>query len=159
MLRNMASVYILYKEKVLLLYRIGSRVVDPSWCGIGGHFEKEELNDAEACVLRELFEETGIHETDINNLCLRYVTIRLKSNEIRQNYYFFAELRNNPQREYICNEGILEWVDKDKALEREMPFTAKLCLKHFLEIGQNTQTIYAGIVTEKGVEFTELIEF
>ena len=55
-LRNMTTIYILRDNKVLMLYRIGSRVVlTPSWCGIGGHFEKEELNDARACALREIF--------------------------------------------------------------------------------------------------------
>ena len=46
-LRNMTTIYLFREGKVLMLYRIGSRVVlQPSWCGIGGHFEKEELNDA-----------------------------------------------------------------------------------------------------------------
>lgn len=43
--------------------RIGSKVVEPSWCGIGGHFEKTELNNARACVLRELYEEMKIPES------------------------------------------------------------------------------------------------
>ena len=37
-LRNMASVYIMDGDRMLLLYRVGSRVVAPSWCGVGGHF-------------------------------------------------------------------------------------------------------------------------
>ena len=59
-LRNMTSIYISCGTKILLLYRIGSRVVPPSWCGIGGHFEPDELNDPRTCVLRELEEETGL---------------------------------------------------------------------------------------------------
>ena len=43
-LRNMTSIYILREDCLLLLYRVGSRVVEPSWCGVGGHFEPEELN-------------------------------------------------------------------------------------------------------------------
>ena len=58
------------------------------------HFEKEELNDARACALRELYEETGIAEEEIENLSLRYITLRRKNDEIRQNYYFFADLYN-----------------------------------------------------------------
>ena len=51
-LRNMTSLYILKDDKVLLLYRQGSRVVNDKWVGsAGGHFEPEELNDARACVL------------------------------------------------------------------------------------------------------------
>jgi len=40
MLRNMTSIYIEYKDKILLLYRIGSRIVKPSWCGIGGYSKR-----------------------------------------------------------------------------------------------------------------------
>lgn len=93
-LRNMTSIYISCGTKILLLYRIGSRVVPPSWCGIGGHFEPDELNDPRTCVLRELEEETGLTEKDLKNISLRYVTLKLKDGEIRQNYYYFAELKN-----------------------------------------------------------------
>lgn len=31
-LRNMTSIYILREDCLLLLYRVGSRVVEPSWC-------------------------------------------------------------------------------------------------------------------------------
>lgn len=57
-LRNMSSIYILYKNKFLLLYRQGSRVVNNVWtASAGGHFEENELNNAKACALRELKEE------------------------------------------------------------------------------------------------------
>jgi 8-oxo-dGTP pyrophosphatase MutT (NUDIX family) len=67
---------------MLLLYRIGSRVVQPSWCNIGGHFESYELNNTKACALREVFEETGITESDITNLTFKYITLRNKNQEI-----------------------------------------------------------------------------
>ena len=61
-LRNMASIY-LYDENsnFLMLYRIGSKAIKDSYIGTaGGHFEKEELNNAKACILRELKEEIGL---------------------------------------------------------------------------------------------------
>ena len=61
-LRNMTAIYLSRNGKLLMLYRVGSRVVLPSWCGIGGHFEKDELNDAKAAMLREMSEEIGISE-------------------------------------------------------------------------------------------------
>lgn len=158
-LRNMAGIYIKNKEKMLLLYRIGSRVVQPSWCNIGGHFESFELNDAMACALREVFEETGITESDITNLTFKYITLRNKNREIRQNYYFFADLKNQDLQLKFCNEGILEWVEIDKILDRDMPFTAKEVLRHYLSIGMYDKKIYAGIATEKQVLFNELNEF
>ena len=68
--------------------------------------EKEELNDTKAGMLRELHEEIGLTESDLSDISLRYVTLRLKNGEIRQNYYFFANLNNqelqwqNVTREY-----------------------------------------------------------
>ena len=74
-LRNMTSIYLFKGKKVLLLYRQGGRVVNNVWTGsAGGHFESEELNDAKACVLRELNEELGLHPEDIDGLALRYIS-------------------------------------------------------------------------------------
>lgn len=159
MLKNMTTIYIMFKNKMLLLYRVGSRVVQPSWCGIGGHFEKGELNNPKACVLRELFEETGITVNDIGTIDLKYVTLRMKNNEIRQNYYYFTELRNTEIHINECDEGTLEWVNMDEVLDREMPFTAKECLKHYLSIGKDNNKLYAGIASENEVDFIELKEF
>lgn len=161
-LRNMTSLYLKSGDKLLLLYRIGSRVVtDFSYTGsAGGHFEKEELNDAAACVLRELYEETGLTNNDIENLSLRYVTVRLKNNELRQNYYFFADLVNE-NKELTSNEGRLKWfrIDELKENPPEMPFTAQYVVKHYVEVGKDTDILYAGAATENGVVFCEMKDF
>jgi len=159
MLRNMTSIYIECKDKMLLLYRIGSRVDQPSWRGIGGHFEKDELNNPKACVLRELFEETNIKERDIGSVKLKYITLRMKDNEIRQNYYYFTELLNTEIDISKCNEGILNWFGMDEILDKEMPFTAKECLNHYLCIGKENDKLYAGVATDSGINFIELKEF
>lgn len=158
-LRNMASIYIISKDKMLMLYRVGSRVVSPSWCGIGGHFEKGELNDAKAAVLREMYEEISLKESDIFNIHLKYVTLRYKNNEIRQNYYFFADLCDGVIVQDYCNEGNLEWVDLNSVLDKEMPYTAKYILEHYMVVGKNTDFAYCGIATKDGVLFEKLEEF
>lgn len=144
---------------MLMLYRIGSKVVEPSWCGIGGHFEKDELNDARSCVLRELYEEMKIPESSLENLSLRYITLRLKKGEVRQNYYFFAALKPDFNVELLCDEGNPEWVAYEDILEKEMPYTAKYVLRHYLKIGKNTADLYGGIATDSAVDFLELKEF
>ena len=156
---NLTSVYISSRQNMLMLYRIGSKIVEPSWCGIGGHFEKAELNDARACVLRELYEEMKVPESALENLSLRYITLRLKNGEIRQNYYFFADLKPNIDVELVCDEGNLEWIPYEDILERIMPYTAKHVLRHYFEVGRNTTSIYGGIVTKTTVNFIELKEF
>lgn len=158
-IRNMASLHLISGERMLLLYRIGSRVISDCYTGsAGGHFIEEELNNARACVLRELQEETGLTEQDVENLALRYVTLRLKNGEIRQNYYFFAGLKD-PDREITSNEGNLRWVDFEETSALNMPFTAEYVVKHYLSIGRYTTCIYGGLATRNGVQFAELEEF
>lgn len=158
-LRPMTAVYITSGEKILLLYRVGSRVVAPSFCGVGGHFEKDELCDARACVLREMREEIGLGEEDLMDMKLRYVTLRLKNGEIRQNYYFFAQLRPGVQIQEDCCEGRLQWVDIQNVLEKKMPHTAWHMLAHYLKEGRDTQLLYGGVTTEDTVVFMPLEEF
>ena len=158
-LRPMTAVYITSGEKILLLYRVGSRVVEPSFCGVGGHFEKDELCDARACVLREMHEEIGLTEDDLSGMKMRYVTLRLKNGEVRENYYFFAELKSGVQINQACGEGCLEWADMGSVLEKKMPHTAWHMLSHYLGEGRYTDLLYGGVTTENGVVFTPMQEF
>ena len=157
-LRNMTAVYIRRGEQLLLLYRQGGRVVNNLYVGTaGGHFEPEELNDAKACVLRELQEECGLGPEDITNLALRYVTHRLLGGEIRQNYYFFADW-NAGNREISSNEGRLEWHDLQELGALEMPYSAKYMLEHYVKLGKETAALYVGTANLQGMSFCELQE-
>ncbi len=158
-LRNMTALYLVRGEQVLLLHRIGSRVVGNSYTGTaGGHFEKEELNDPTACVLRELGEETGLTEADIHGLTMRYACFRLKNGEIRQNYYFFASLKD-PEKTFESNEGTLSWVAFSDLDTYPMPHTAKYVLRHYVAQGRYTQELYGCSTTAEGAVFTPLHEF
>ena len=160
-LRNMTGLYLRRGDRLLLLYRVGSSVIADSYtAAAGGHFESDELNDAKACVLRELYEETGLTEHDIDSLSLRYITLRLKNGEVRQNYYFFADLKDG-EKEIVSNEGNLQWFSIGSLAESqpEMPFSARYVVEHYAKIGKDTDTLYAGIATESGVTFSELKEF
>lgn len=160
-LRNMTSIYLYNEQKQFwLLERIGSRVVkDNSYTGTaGGHFEKEELNDAMGCVLRELQEETGLTINDIQNLEFKYVTLRYKNNEIRQNYYFFAQLNSNIGK-IESNEGKLKLVEESEMRNLVMPHTSKYVIDHYLKEGKNTTCKYAGVAVEDGVNFVKLEDF
>ncbi len=159
-LRNMTSVYITNKSKnkMLLLFRQGGRVVNNVWVGsAGGHFEEYELNDAKACVLRELEEELGLRESDIDNLSLRYITLRRINGEIRQNYFFFAEL-NDVNKELVSNEGKIRWFDFSELSELDMPFSAKFVIEHYLKIGYGTDEIYGGVSDGEKVIFIKMPE-
>ena len=157
-LRNMTSVYLTGEKGILCLYRIGSRVANNKYIGsAGGHFEKEELNDAKACVLRELQEELGLTESDVEGLKLRYVTLRLKNDEIRQNYFFFGRLRED--RALKSTEGILHWSPYDGFEQLVMPASAKHMILHYLKIGRYNDNLYGGVTENDGTHFVPLREF
>lgn len=157
--RNMASVYLMCDNKFLLLKRQGSRVVNDVWIGsAGGHFEQNELNDAETCALRELEEELGLTVGDISNLQLRYITLRHTEDEIRVNYYFFANLENH-DKELYSNEGKLAWFEVTEVRDLEMPFTAGFVMNHYINIGRYDNTIYAGVADGRAVVFTAMPKF
>lgn len=157
-LRNMTSVYLVKDEAVLCLYRIGSRVANNQYIGsAGGHFEMDELNDAKKCVLREMKEELGLDEGDVEGLRLRYITHRLKNGEVRQNYYFFGRLRG--ERPLTSTEGKLQWVPFEAVPELDMPVSAKHMILHYLREGRFTDHLYAGITEEAGTKFVIMREF
>ena len=153
----MASVYLKKDDQILLLYRQGNSIVSNLWIGsAGGHFESEELNDAKACVLRELSEELNITEDSISNLSLRYITLRYTDGEVRQNYYFFADLTGFATEELRSNEGILRWFKLHELASLSMPFTARYMIDHYLAVGQFNDVLYGGIAGKNTVIFREL---
>lgn len=156
----MATVYLTCGDKVLLLYRQGSSAVADAWVGsAGGHFEPEELYDARACALREMHEELGLEETQIEGLSLRYVVLRRAAKEIRQNFYFFAELPGGEDMALCSDEGILKWVPFAELPGYEMPASAKYMLEHWLTTGRSTCEVYGGVTDGKTGVFTEMSLF
>lgn len=157
-LRCMTSLYLTTDTHILCLYRMGSRVANNKFVGAaGGHFEKEELNDPKQCVLREMKEELNLIQEDVEGLSLRYITLRLTGGEIRQNYYFFARLKEEKALE--STEGILRWVPFEEVPALEMPVSAKQMILHYLREGCHTDKLYAGITEETGSCFVEMREF
>jgi len=157
-LRNMTSLYLVRDDAVLCLYRIGSRVANGKYIGsAGGHFEECELNDPLKCILREMQEELGLLESDVEGLSLRYITHRLVGGEIRQNYYFFARLKE--ERILNSTEGNLRWVLNEEIPNLTMPISAKHMILHYLAEGQFTDCIYCGITEETGTTFVPMVDF
>lgn len=158
-LRPMTAIYLTCGDRILLLYRIGSRVVGNSYTGAaGGHIEAEEYRDPRTCVLRELQEETGLTEDALDGLALRYITMRNKNGEVRQNYYYFAELKPGVDV-HNSTEGRLEWHDMNALDALPMPVTARHVVNHYLEVGRFDDKLYGGITTEDGSVFTEMTDF
>lgn len=157
-LRNMTSVFFLREDGLLCLYRIGSRVANKKYVGAcGGHFEERELSSPYACALREMQEELGLCESDVEDLRLRYVTLRLYNGEIRQNYYFFGRMKG--ERELSSTEGILRWFGWQELEALDMPVSARQMMDHYLREGRFTDYCYAGITEPHGARFVRLQSF
>lgn len=158
-LRPMTAIYLTRGDKILLLYRIGSRVVGNSYTGsAGGHIEAVEFTDPKCCVLRELQEETGLTADALEGLQLRYITMRNKAGEIRQNYYYFAALKDGFDAQN-STEGRLEWHDMNALDGLPMPVTARHVIDHYLRVGRFDDKLYGGVTTNAGSVFTEMTDF
>ena len=159
-LRNMAGIYLLNNNKILLLYRKGSKVVNNTWiASAGGHFEEWELNDAKACALREMQEELSVTEEMLSDISLRYITLRRTNGEIRQNYYFFANLKDEYLTGLVSDEGDLKWFELSEISELPMPYSAKYMMEHYLTTGRKNDKVYVGVADGNGVVFTDLAEY
>ena len=108
-------------------------------------------------LLREMNEELGIGEEDVEGLTLRYITHRLMGQEVRQNYYFFARLKE--ERELTSTEGRLRWVPMEEIPQLEMPVSAKHMILHYLKTGRFDCRLYAGITEETGTNFVPMESF
>ena len=158
-LRNMTGIYLSCNGQMLLLYRQGGRVVSNQWiASAGGHFEPEELNDPKACVLRELKEELNLTEDDLDGMRMRYIALRNTKGEIRQNYYFFADLKPEHYSLFTSNEGKCRWVDYADIMNYDMPLTARYVMDHYLRAGQYTDELYGGVYDGTDYHFTEIRE-
>lgn len=80
------------------------------WIGVGGKFEEGE--SPEECMLREVYEETGL---TLNSWRFRgIVTFSYSSWETEYMHLFTADSFSGVIRE--CDEGELSWIDKDRVL-------------------------------------------
>ncbi len=107
--------YIEKDGKYLMLHRT-KKQSDPNrdlWMGVGGHFEKGE--SPEDCVVREVREETGFELTDYK---LRGV-VSFSDNDWYE-YMFLYSAQGFKGEMIQCNEGDLEWIDKESAV-RDLP--------------------------------------
>ena len=158
-LRPMTAIYLTRGDQILLLYRIGSRVVGNSYTGAaGGHIEAAEYCEPRACILRELQEEIGLTADALTDLRLRYITMRNKNGEVRQNYYYFAGLKDGCDAK-DSNEGRLEWHDLSALDALPMPVTARHVVDHYLAVGRFDDKLYGGVTTASGTVFTEMTNF
>lgn len=144
-LRQMATAFIYRDRQLLLMKKKQSRLHHGEfWSGLGGHMEEHEINSPYEACIREIFEESGISESELTNMELRYILIRKKDNEIRQQYVYFG--RTTKLETTTSDEGELFWVDEDQVLNVTFSKIVKSMLEHYLS-HRDLKEIVVGAIT------------
>ena len=109
-MKNTTLCYIEKDGKYLMLCRNKKENDEKKdkWIGIGGKFEKGET--PLSCILRETLEETGL--TLINPTLRGVVDFHSTIYPSERMYLFTCTDFQGTLKE--CDEGVLEWVEKDK---------------------------------------------
>ena len=94
----------------LMLHRTVKKndVNKDKWIGVGGHFERDE--SPEECVVREVREETGYTLTDWK---YRGIVTFVSGKGVTEYMSLFTS-DSFEGEQTVCDEGQLEWVDKDR---------------------------------------------
>lgn len=121
--------YIEKAGKYLMLHRTKKEndINKDKWIGIGGKFEKDE--SPEECILREVKEETGLNIKSYKLKCIvTYVSTKWETE------YMYVFTANEFEGDLIeCNEGDLQWIDKEKIEELNIWEGDKIFIKKMQE--------------------------
>lgn len=102
------------KNRYLLIHKTGKKndLNAGKWIGVGGKFEEGET--AEECVVREVYEETGLTLTGYKlHGLVKFVSDTWEDEDM---YLFSADAFTGTLKER-CAEGELCWVDADEVLK------------------------------------------
>ncbi len=109
---NTTLCYITRGDQVLMLHRVKKQkdINKDKWIGVGGKFEGTESPDE--CLLREVYEETGLTLT--NWQCRGVITFLTDTpdGEFGEFMYLFTADRFEGELKE-CTEGDLQWVSRD----------------------------------------------
>ena len=111
---NSSLCYIFKNDKVLLIHKNKKEndLNEGKWIGVGGKFEPDETPDE--CVVREVFEETGLTLTKFH---LHGVVKFISDVWEDQDMYLYSATEFTGELTKDCSEGDLCWVDRDMVLK------------------------------------------
>ena len=111
-MKNTSLCYIEQGDSYLMLHRV-KKVNDENhdkWIGIGGKFEEAE--SPEDCMRREMLEETGLTPQKWQYRGI----VTFVSDEWGTEYMHLFKCTEFTGEMKECDEGVLEWIRKDKLL-------------------------------------------
>ena len=129
--------------KYLMLHRVkkDNDASHDKWIGVGGKCEADESPDE--CMLREVKEETGLSVTS-----WRYRGIVTFISDVWPCEYmhlFTADEWNGEETD--CDEGVLQWVDKQKLFDLTLWPGDRIFLRLIMDSGQpffSLKLVYRG---------------
>lgn len=148
-MKNTTLCYIERDGQYLMLHRTMKEndLNHDKWIGIGGKFEDRE--SPEDCVLRETLEETGLTLTAYKYRGI--VTFVSDKWETEYMHLFTADEFTGELTE--CDEGVLEWIDKDRLLELTLWEGDKI----FLRLIDKPCPFFSLKLVYRGEELTEAV--
>ena len=103
--------YLEKNDSYLLLHRIKKQndINKEKWIGVGGHFE--DFESPEECLVREVFEETGLK---LNSYQFRGIVTFVSHDSGEKMYEYMCLYTSSDFSGTMidCDEGKLEWVKK-----------------------------------------------
>ena len=112
-MKNTTLVYIEKDGSYLMLHRTRKKqdANAGKWIGVGGHFEEGE--SPEDCMLREVYEETGLKLTEYRYRAI----VTFVSDEYETEYMHLFTAGTYEGTPGPCNEGELKWVPKSEIFQ------------------------------------------
>ncbi|MEL7647542.1 MAG: NUDIX domain-containing protein [Sedimentibacter sp.] len=148
-LRSITTAFLKNGGDYLLMERSGNNHLMPGyWYGVGGHIEPGEINRPRNAVVREIYEETGLAEHDIDNLHLKYILMRRGKEETVINYIFFGDAKKRAVVEN--NEGTLNWIPEENVLKLKFVDALRISLEHYMNGNLSMDEILVGVVGKSG---------
>lgn len=149
--KNLTTVcYLERNGKYLMLHRTKKKndTNRDKLIGIGGHFHHEE--SPEECMLREMKEECGIVLTDMRMRGL----VTFVSDVFGCEYMFlFSATKYEGNVATDCNEGNLEWIEKNSLLKSEKIWAGD---RIFLKLLEKRDNFFSLKLTYKGEKLEEV---
>lgn len=149
-LRQMSTAFLTNEHHILMMRKDKSRIFESEfWTGLGGHLEQGELNNPKVACFREIEEESGITDSKIQDLRLRYILLRVKEDEIRQQFVYFG--KTTDMNFIASEEGDLFWIKENELLNMRTSKIINFMLQHYFE-NRNLEEVMIGTIAINEVE-------
>lgn len=105
---------------------------------------EEAIKQPMKACYRGIHEESGLTAEEIEGLKLRYVLLRVKEEEVRQQFVYFGEART---REVTASEeGELHWIHQNELPSLPMSRIIRFMLEH-CDAHPDNPTITVGVIS------------